>query len=748
MAIFSAFFQNAGQKRIRLRTYYFLLAFCIVIPIALCCGLALNLLRSAQSASAIGRVEESARLTALMIDSDIDRAQAVLKTLAHSHALAQNNLAEFYHEASQANAGSGAWIILYDRDGHQLVNTRVPYGAILATRADPQSVTRMIASGKGQVSGLKWGVALNDNFVIVEAPIRSASGAVYVIGQAFSPEFFAHSFAGRALPVSWRTAILDENGIIIARSSQAQAFVGKPARPETIAMITRAHSGALQHLTRRGVEVYDAFTHASRARWTVMVGAPVSDIHASMWRGVTIIGAGLLIAMLAALTLTVLTGRHLVRYVGRASESAALLGAGSEAKPLPRSAIVELEGLNEAIRDASARLQAEMGSRSAAEQERNALLILEQAARLKAEEQNAAKDEFLAMLGHELRNPLSAVASAVAILDGPMTPTDGMARRAREVLRRQTDHLRKLVDDLLEVNRALMGKITLHKAPVDLADVVQRCIDTLQAGGRTTGFDIKLTAHSAPVSADPTRLMQVVDNILDNAIKFSPAGGVIAVRVASEGDTAILTVRDGGLGIAPELIPTVFDVFVQGKQSLQRAHGGLGIGLSLVRRLVNLHGGEVGIASAGSGHGTTVTVRLPLRRDRNPELRVVSPVLPATERRRRVLLIEDNADAREMMSMLLELRSCEVFAAEDGASGLALASQQNPELAFIDIGLPGMDGYAVARALRGNPATSHIELVALTGYGTENDRQLAFGAGFTHHFTKPIKLADLDAALA
>ncbi len=731
----------------KLRTFYFLLASCIVVPIALFCSIALSMLRSAQNDSAIGRIEESARLTALMIDADVYRAQAVHKALANSQALAQGDLARFYTEACQLNAGKGAWIILYSPEGRQIVNTRRKFGDILPSRPDPELVTEMLASGEGKVSGIKWGKELRNNFVMVETPITSVSGKRYVLGQAFSPEFFAHSFAGRALPASWRISILDQKGVIIARSSRADEFVGKSARAETIAMIGRARSGVLKHLTRDGLEVYDAFTHAESSNWTVMIGAPVSEIDGAVWRGVTMVALGLILAMLAALTLTILAGRHLVRYVGRASESATLLGRGGEAKPLPRSAIVELEGLNEAIREASSRLQAEMGSRTSAENERNALLILERDARAKAEEQNAAKDEFLAMLGHELRNPLSAVASAVAILDGRLAPDELMARRARDVLRRQTDHLRKLVDDLLEVNRALMGKLTLHKVAIDLFEVAQRCVDTLQASSRAAGFTVRLEGHSALVSADPTRLLQVVDNILDNAIKYSPHGGLIKVRVEHVGDEVVFTVRDAGQGIAAELLPTVFDVFVQGKQSLQRAHGGLGIGLSLVRRLVTLHGGAVTIDSDGPGLGATVTVRLPGVADGVTPQAADTPA-PLAGRRRRVLLIEDNQDAREMMSMLLELRSCQVFTAPDGVSGIALAAQQQPELAFIDIGLPGMDGYAVARAMRDNPATRHIELVALTGYGTESDRVLAFGAGFKHHFTKPIKLDDLDAALA
>ena len=732
----------------RLRSHYFLLGLSIVVPVAVFGGFALSMLQDAQHRSAIERIEESASLTAKVIDADIFRAQSVLKALAHSQALAKGDLASFHAEARQASAAPGGWIILYDIHGKQVINTRRGLDEELPFRPDPEQVTQMLASGKGQVTDIKWGEVLKNHFVMVETPIRSASGQQYVIGQAFSPAFFAHSFGGSSLPPSWRVAILDRAGVIIARSDRADEFVGKSVRPDTLDVLRTSRSGVYRHHSGSEVEVFDAYTRSQLSDWVVIIGAPVSEINQAVWRGVSFIGAGLVIALIAALTLTILGGRHLVRFVGRASQAAGALGRGGAVDALPRSAIHELEGLNEALRDASRRLQAEMASRAAAESERNALLVSEKTARERAEEQNAAKDEFLAMLGHELRNPLSAVASAVAILDNGRTIDERMAERARDVLRRQTGHLRKMVDDLLEVNRALMGKLDLDKSPVDLADIVQRCIDTLKAGGRTTGFTLHAELAPSPVLADPTRLVQIVDNLLDNALKYSPHGGLVQVSLRPLGEQVELVVRDTGQGISAELLPQVFDIFVQGKQSLQRANGGLGIGLSLVRRLVELHGGAVRIDSAGVGQGATATIVLPLLQQGAGLSAAASPAAaPAPGRLRRVLLVEDNDDAREMMSMLLALRSCEVVAAASGPEGIALAREQQPELALVDIGLPGMDGYAVARSLKSDPLTAGITLIALTGYGSATDRDLALAAGFAHHFTKPIKLDDLQAVL-
>ncbi len=730
----------------KLRAYYFILAFCIVVPVAICCTIALHMLRNAERDSAIQRIHESARLTALVVDADISRAAAVLQVLANSQSLASGDRKRFYDEAMQANAGPGAWIILYDESGQQIINTRLPFGSALPRRPDPEQVALLLARGKVSVTNMRWGAALNSHFVMVERAITSRSGERFVVGQAFSPQFFTHSFADSSIPPTWLVGIFDANGVFIARRYESDKYAGKKISPKALATFNSARSGNLPSTTSEGKALYNVFTHSALSGWTIAIGAPADELEDKVWSGIGIVAIGLLIAILCALTLTMMTGRRLVAFIRRTSNAARSLGRGDAVATLPPSIIDELDELNVAIMDASRRLQSEMRSRADAESDRNTLLVLETSARAKAEQQNEAKDEFLAMLGHELRNPLSAVTSAVSILESGRPLGDAVIQRTHGVLRRQTDHLRKLVDDLLEVNRALMGKLALEKKPIDLAEVTRRSVDTLQAGGRTAGFELRLSTMPTQVLADPARLLQVIDNILDNAIKYSPAGGLIEVTVRANDGQAELQVRDSGLGIDAELLPSVFDVFVQGPQTLQRAQGGLGIGLSLVRRLVGLHDGSVTIASGGAGQGCAVTVRLPLLDGAAALAPNAAAAVVASGRR--VLLIEDNQDAREMMVMLLELRGCVVNSAESGAAGIALALAQQPEIALIDIGLEQMDGYAVARALKADPRTAGIVLVALTGYGSQSDRERAFDAGFDHHCTKPIKLDELDAILA
>ncbi|HVS76432.1 MAG TPA: ATP-binding protein, partial [Steroidobacteraceae bacterium] len=337
----------------------------------------------------------------------------------------------------------------------------------------------------------------------------------------------------------------------------------------------------------------------------------------------------------------------------------------------------------------------------------------------RAQQQSHAKDEFMAMLAHELRNPLSAISAALEVL---RAGGDGsVAERARAIIARQTRNLSRLVDDLLEVARVITGKVALAEMPLELADAVQRCIGQLEA--RATDRRIELEVDGGPhwIHGDPVRIEQIVTNVLSNAIKYTGAAGVIRVALSARNGEIILRVTDDGLGIAPELLPQIFEPFVQGERTLDRAQGGLGVGLTLVRRLVELHGGTVNALSEGPGRGSTFVIRLP---------RVAPPCPKASSAGtkpktvpRRVLLIEDNRDARETFRMMLELAGHHVIEADDGRRGLELLKAELPDIAVIDVGLPGLDGYQIASTFRKEPASGSVLLVALTGYGTPEARE-------------------------
>ena len=359
---------------------------------------------------------------------------------------------------------------------------------------------------------------------------------------------------------------------------------------------------------------------------------------------------------------------------------------------------------------------------------------------------NRAKDEFVAMLGHELRNPLGAITTAIHVLDARSGPDDTSAS-LRGIIARQTRHLSRLVEDLLDVSKLVSGKIVLTTTqPEYLRDVVMRALASFHEAGKASRHVISVTGSGVRVQADPTRLQQVVTNLLDNAVKYTPPDGRVDITVASEGPDAVLTVRDTGVGIHPDVLPRIFDLFVQGSDTMARSAGGLGLGLTIVKRLVALHGGSVSASSPGPNQGSEFVVRLPRIPDGQVEAESIAPAVAAS-RARHILVIEDNTDFREGIRLLLESWGHRVEEASNGAQGLDTVRRERPEIVLIDLGLPGVDGYAVARALRSAPGGEALLLVAVTGYGRASDRRRAQEAGFDAHLTKPVSPPELAAIL-
>jgi signal transduction histidine kinase len=367
------------------------------------------------------------------------------------------------------------------------------------------------------------------------------------------------------------------------------------------------------------------------------------------------------------------------------------------------------------------------------------------------------KDEFLAMLAHELRNPLAPIRNAVALLK-QIGPVDPRASRAQEIIDRQVGHMSHLLEDLLDVSRITRGKVELRPVCLDLVPLVRQTSEDFRPELERAGITLTLDLPEGPLwaNADSTRLAQVLGNLLSNAAKFTESGGYVRVRLApgsgpsacGERSSAVLTVSDTGIGIEPEMLARIFDVFAQADRSLDRSRGGLGLGLALVKGLVELHGGDVWARSEGPERGAEFNVRLPL----------VTPVRAPVERSHlslevgtstlRVLMIEDNRDHAETLQALLESAGHQVAVAHSGPAGVAMAGEFQPEVVLCDIGLPGMDGYAVARALRQAPALSGTRLVALSGYAQEEDRQRSWDAGFDAHVAKPIAFEALQRLLA
>ena len=374
--------------------------------------------------------------------------------------------------------------------------------------------------------------------------------------------------------------------------------------------------------------------------------------------------------------------------------------------------------------------------------------MLSQAAELS--DLHRRKDEFLAMLSHELRSPLAPIANAVQLLGLPNGIESSLQKQARGIIERQVGHLQHLVDDLLEVSRITTGRVQLRKDRVAIRGIVDGALETARPliDQRKHELSLSLPNETVWLNADAARLEQVVVNLLTNAAKYTEVGGRIWLSVVVEANECVLRVRDTGVGISPALLPKIFDLFTQAERSLDRSQGGLGIGLALVQRLTELHGGRVEVTSS-LGSGSEFTIRLPLL---SVELENKVPFSeknePKVVRPLRVLVVDDNVDTVLSFSILLRASGHDVFTANDGITAVQVASENRPDVVLLDIGLPGLNGYEVAKRIRQQPGGKEVVLIALTGYGQDTDRQLSAQSGFNHHLVKPARLEQVKEILA
>jgi two-component system CheB/CheR fusion protein len=359
------------------------------------------------------------------------------------------------------------------------------------------------------------------------------------------------------------------------------------------------------------------------------------------------------------------------------------------------------------------------------------------------------RDEFLAMLSHELRNPLGAIVSATALLKSRASDGQPEAAKLLSILERQAQQMARLLDDLLEVSRVTQDKIELRKCVLDLRPVVKDAVDATRNLMESRGLNFSVVVDPNPlyVEGDAARLQQIQVNLLHNAAKYTPHGGNVLLQAGREDGHVTIRVRDDGVGIPKEMLDSAFDLFVQARRTLDRARGGLGIGLTLVRGLVTKHGGTVSARSDGEGKGSELIVRLP---EASPPAVLPERPTPARlelARGSKIVVIEDNADSREMLCAVLEHAGFDCRSSDNGAAGLTLIEDFEPAAAIVDIGLPGIDGLELARRLRAGSKRPNLYLIALTGYGQRSDRESALAAGFNEHIVKPVDLANLERVL-
>ncbi len=591
------------------RSYLILMAAAILVPVVLVASVGLSRLLQSERESRIRSVQETGRATALLIDREIAVAEASLRGIVNSEALRRGDFAQLHREASAMDrAMPWSWTLLSDYDGTPLFNTLISWGEPLPDYK-ARWVSELYDSQKTRVSGYFVGILARRPAVSVDVPVPRAHGKRYVVSQVFDAGYFARVFEDKAIGRGWVLTIFDANGISIARNRNAEELVGKPVRPELYQASRRAPNGVLRHVTHDGIDVYSVYTRAPMSGWTLAIGVPAHEIEEKA-RTATLFAALALLGVLGlAIGIAVYLAKRLSVSLDQARVSAQALASGAE-PPTASTRVAEVDMLLDSLRHTSADLTRERTARQRLQEEREALLRSEQEARRQAEAQSHAKDAFLAMLSHELRNPLAAIAGAMQVLDLPGAKPE-LAAHAREIGRRQVRHLTRIVDDLLDVRRILSGKVKLRRARIDAGALLRQCCETRRlADAGAHAWQVE--AGSFWVDADATRLEQVFDNLLHNAIKYTPNGGSIAVRAHGAGQEAVIEIADTGVGIDAGTLPHIFDVLVQGPTGIDRAQGGLGLGLALVRELTALHGGSVKAHSEGEGKGCVFTLRFPL----------------------------------------------------------------------------------------------------------------------------------------
>ena len=708
----------------KLRSHLFLLALSTLLPVAaFAVFVAVALVAQERETFRRGEIDRT-RAIMTAVDAELGGAIAALQALAASPALDREDLRAVHEQAVRFLASQPGWqnITLASPEGRQLLNARQRFGTPLPRVGDVQSLQQAAAGLEPVVGNITPGPISPDPAVPVRVPVMRGGSVKYVLSAVLRPEAFAELLRQQRLPEDRVIGLVDGQLRFVARIPHVAP--GDLASESFRTAMQNASEGWFRGRTLEGRDTYTAYIRSAYSDWSIGVAVPASTVLAASHRTAWLMAAGGLVAALLAFAVAYLMARRVARPISALASSARSIGQGAAVEAPVHGRVGEVAEVAAALQE-------------------TALAVREREAQLRAA--SRSKDEFLATLSHELRNPLAAIVMIGQALKRS-TASPELVRQSSEILERQSSQMTRLIEDLLDVSRITMGKISLERQPLELAQAVQRLVDAWREAGRLAQHDVTLATRAVWVDADPARVEQIVSNLLGNSLKFTPRGGRVMLRVSREGSQAVLEIADTGKGLPPELIEQVFDVFVQGDQTIDRSSGGLGIGLALVKRLVELHDGTVAVRNAPQGSGAVFTVRLPAVASRR-EPRPAPQHLPAAHRARRILVVEDNDDTRRMLRLVLEQEGHAVEEAGEGRRALDLAQSSRADVAIIDIGLPGMNGYELAQQLRAS-LNHQIRLIALTGYGQPEDRERALESGFDEHITKPVHPDELKKRIA
>ena len=708
------------MRPMKLRSHLLVLTLGTLLPMVVFALIALGLLAERERALFERGAKERTRALLTAIDGELGSSITALQALAASRHLDAGELREFHREAMRVLPTQPGWtsIGLTSTGGEPLLQVPDEFGERPPPLDEPRSLARVLESGKPAVRALARDPRSGRYEFGASAPVVRFGKIHYVLSAAIDPSKIRALLEAQRLPADWLGVVIDHERRVVAQSG-AEGALGQPA-PQTMRAAPEGPAeGWFQDPgPEAAAALYTAFNRSAFSGWTVAISIPAAAVEAGLGRAAWTASVGVVVALVAALLLAAGLGHRIAAPISALASVAKALSGGRPAELPDPGGVAEIREVGQAL----------VAAANTARTREDALRSADR-----------AKDEFLAMLSHELRNPLSALAAAAHLLRA-RAPKDETAIRATDIVARQVRHMTRLVEDLLDVSRVTRGKISLSREPLDLARAVEAVVHEWRGSGRLAKHDVRLELSPAWVRADTARIEQIISNLVGNAVKYTPEGGRVVVTARREGNSALLQVRDSGMGMSPDLAARVFDLFVQGERSLDRSLGGLGIGLTLVKRLAEMHGGTAAAASGGPGQGSVFSVSLPAI-----EAQALAPAPapaaaePAPRRLHKILIIEDNDDARRTLSLALQMSGHQVYAAPDGRAGIATADAIGPEVAVIDIGLPGINGYQVGESLRRAPAHESMVLIALTGYGQPDSLRRARDAGFDEYITKPIE---------
>jgi signal transduction histidine kinase/ActR/RegA family two-component response regulator len=724
-----------------LRFRLFLLAASGLLPLAVVAASVLAYLTNERQRDAQDTALAVSRALATAVDAELRATIGVLESLGLSDELQPARLAQF-QALAQRVADAQGWrsVVLADGRGRVLLNSAVR--SVSPTPVERESMARIIDTRQPVVGRVAVGPRNLSPAFAVRVPVLREGELAYVVSAVIPAEHMQAVLLRQAVPATSVVAIFDQS---LTRVSRTRPHAQQGPSPSLRALLeSSALEGTGVTTTLEGQRSHTGYSRLPAWGWVVATGLSAEQVDTGLYGVLGAVGMGLLASLALAAFLAWYFTRSITDPIDLLKAAAGALGRG-EPVHLPALDVAELRDVGQALELASAERDRAGRERLAGEAERERLLQRATEALNRAEEASRSKDEFLAMLGHELRNPLAPMATALHLM---ARKGDAANRLEREVMERQVAHMKRLVDDLLDVSRITGKRLEMRMQPLRLAEVVRHAAQAVQPvlGLRRFAVEIAPDAETLWVSADEVRLAQVLNNLLGNAIKFTSPDGTIALRLRRAGDEAEIVVEDDGIGMPPEVLDHVFDLFFQAPQGADRSRGGLGLGLPIVRSLVEMHHGTVRAHSTGPAQGSMLVLRLPTILP--PAAAEPARDAVAATGRGRVLLVDDNHDAADTAAALLELAGYEVQVAYDPGVALALLEQFVPQVAVLDIGLPGMNGYELAARLRAHRHGSRCQLVALTGYGTAADVAQAHAAGFRQHLVKPAPPEALLEAIA